>query len=74
MLHMNDTNLNFNATSTDVDGNSLGTLSASYGGGEALYLSVNLNRMDAANVAAMKDDFDSFLDRVVSAIARAQQQ
>ena len=68
MLQMNDSNLNFNAISHDSDGNQLASLSASYNGGESVYFSINLNKMNTTNIEAIKDDFDSFVDRVIITI------
>ena len=72
MLQMNDTNLNFNAISHDNTGEQFASLSASYGGGESVYFSVTLNAMEADNIAAVKDDFDSFIDKVVATIVKSK--
>lgn len=73
MLSMNDANLNFNAVSVDSNtSEQFASLSASYNGGQSVYFSVNLDKMAADNIAAIKVDFDSFVDKVVATIAKSQ--
>lgn len=73
MLQMNDSNLNFNAVSHDGHGEQFATLNASYNGGTNVYFSVNLEKMASANITAIKNDFDTFVDTVVASITRANQ-
>ena len=72
MLQMNDTNLNFNAISHDSDDKQLASLSASYSGGESCYFSVVLDKLEEDNIAAIKLDFDNFVDKVVATIAKSK--
>ena len=72
MLQMNESNLNFSAVSHDGSGNQLSTLSASYSGGESVYFNITLESMQADNITAIKDDFDSFVDKVVATIAKSK--
>ncbi len=66
MLNINDTNINYNATSTDGD-NVIANMSSSYSGTD-IYFSFNLVSKIAKDVTTAKTDFAAFIDRVVSDI------
>lgn len=73
MLQMNESNLSFNAISHDGHGEQFASLSASYNGGTSVYFSITLDKIAANNIAAIKNDFDDFVDTVTASITRANQ-
>lgn len=64
MLTMSNSNINFNATSKDSEGNELATMSATSSGDNIVYFTLAVAK-DAADV---NTDFESFKTKVLASV------